>query len=40
MIILDTRAWIWWATESSKLSPQAAAAIVESSIIDIPSISF
>ncbi|ACA99764.1 MULTISPECIES: type II toxin-antitoxin system VapC family toxin [Cyanophyceae] len=39
MIILDTHVWIWWMTESPKLSSPAAAAIAEYSIIGIPSIS-
>lgn len=38
MIILDTHALLWWANESTKLSPKANAAIQEADIIGIPAI--
>jgi PIN domain nuclease of toxin-antitoxin system len=39
MIILDTHAWIWWLTESPKLSDKAKEAIDNHTIIGIPAIS-
>jgi PIN domain nuclease of toxin-antitoxin system len=38
VIILDTHAWIWWATDSSNLSLKAAKAIEKASQIGIPAI--
>jgi PIN domain nuclease of toxin-antitoxin system len=38
VIILDTHAWIWWASSSSKLADKAAEAIEKSSKIGIPAI--
>jgi len=29
MILLDTHAWIWWVTESARLSTKAAQAIAQ-----------
>lgn len=39
MIILDTHAWIWWLTESPKLSLKATEAIKNNTLIGIPAIS-
>ncbi|AFY47762.1 hypothetical protein Nos7524_1903 [Nostoc sp. PCC 7524] len=39
MIILDTHAWIWWVTESPKLSLQATEAINKADIVGITAIS-
>ena len=39
MIILDTHAWIWWLTESPKLSNKAIKAIENNTIIGIATIS-
>ncbi|NOZ68188.1 MAG: type II toxin-antitoxin system VapC family toxin [Deferribacteres bacterium] len=39
MILLDTHAWIWWSTSSSKLSKRAQKAINASEIINISAIS-
>ena len=35
MIVLDTHAWVWWATESKQLSVRARRAIAESDEIGI-----
>lgn len=39
MIILDTHAWLWWMTESPKLSQKESKAILNHSVIGTPSIS-
>ena len=39
MIVLDTHAWFWWATESPQLSSVARSAIERSSSIGISSAS-
>lgn len=35
MILLDTHAWLWWATESDNLSPNAKKAIANSPDIGV-----
>ena len=39
MIVLDTHAWVWWATESKQLSMRARRAIAESDALGISVIS-
>ncbi|MFO8038917.1 MAG: type II toxin-antitoxin system VapC family toxin [Sodalinema sp.] len=39
MMILDTHAWIWWISESEKLSQKAQNSIQTSNFIGIPAIS-
>ena len=39
MILMDTHAWIWWATESSHLSPRARQAIDETDDLGVSIIS-
>ena len=39
MIVLDTHAWVWWATESKQLSARARRAIEESDALGISVIS-
>lgn len=39
MIVLDTHVWIWWADESSKLSPRARAAINQAESLGVCAIS-
>lgn len=39
MILLDTHAWIWWATSSAKLSKRAAKAIHSAEVISVSAIS-
>ncbi len=38
MILLDTHAWIWWVTESPKLSDRARASISEADKIGVSAI--
>jgi PIN domain nuclease of toxin-antitoxin system len=39
MIVLDTHAWIWWATSSARLSAAARRAIDEASLVGVSAIS-
>ena len=39
MIVLDTHAWIWWVSESPRLSEAANAAISESETVYVSAIS-
>jgi len=39
MILLDTHAWLWWATQSKKLSPKAKKLIDKSDEIGVSVIS-
>ena len=39
MILLDTHAWIWWASEPSRLSRRVAAAISEDRDLGVSAIS-
>jgi PIN domain nuclease of toxin-antitoxin system len=39
MILLDTHAWIWWASQSPNLSASAAQAIAQESEIGVAAIS-
>ena len=39
MIVLDTHAWVWWATNSSKLSKRASESISSEQLILVPAIS-
>ena len=39
MIVLDTHAWVWWATESKQLSVRARRAIADSDALGISVIS-
>lgn len=38
MIILDTHAWIWWATAPAKLGRRARTAIENADLVGIPAI--
>jgi PIN domain nuclease of toxin-antitoxin system len=35
VIILDTHAWIWWTTESNRLSSRAAKAVAEADALGV-----
>jgi PIN domain nuclease of toxin-antitoxin system len=39
MILLDTHAWIWWVTESRRLSPRARRAINDADAIGVSPLS-
>ena len=39
MILLDTHAWIWWVTESARLSAKATQAIVQANSLGVHIIS-
>jgi PIN domain nuclease of toxin-antitoxin system len=39
MIVLDTHAWIWWATSATQLSTAARRAINEATLVGITAIS-
>ncbi len=39
MMVLDTHAWIWWISESDKLSKRAQESIQTSNFLGIPAIS-
>ena len=39
MIVLDTHAWIWWATSAARLSAGARRAIDEATIVGVTAIS-
>lgn len=39
MIVLDTHAWIWWASAPDRLSPAAKAACDHADVLFVPAIS-
>ncbi|MBI2690908.1 MAG: type II toxin-antitoxin system VapC family toxin [Solirubrobacterales bacterium] len=39
MIVLDTHAWLWWASDSDRLSPIARAEIDDADVIGVSAIS-
>lgn len=39
MIVLDTHAWLWWASDSGELSPTARAEIDDADVIGVSAIS-